>query len=119
MNDDNFFSINRLVEFGLGIGIAQQMVKSMNHVMDNTQVPKLQDVGIFNARQYYVALDGKSAGPFSEAELSRLIAEGVIKKETLLWRLGMPKWDVPENIPDVLRLIALAPPPIPTKESKA
>jgi hypothetical protein len=119
VNNDNFLSIDRLVEFGLGIGIAQQMVKSMNHMMDNTQMPKIQGVSIPNMRQYYVAIDGKSAGPFSEAELSRLIAEGGVKKDTLLWRLGMPKWDVPENIPDVLRLIALAPPPIPTKESEA
>lgn len=119
MNNDNFFSINRLVEFGLGMGIAQQMVKSMNHVMENTQMPNVQGVGIMNSRQYYVALDGKSAGPFSDTEFSRLIADGSIKKETLIWRLGMSKWDVPENIPDVLRLIALAPPPIPTKESEA
>jgi hypothetical protein len=27
MNEDSFFSINRLVEFGMGLAVAQQMVK--------------------------------------------------------------------------------------------
>ena len=39
MNDDNFFSIERLVEFGLGMGIAQQMVNSMNQAMKNVHIP--------------------------------------------------------------------------------
>ena len=30
MNDQNFFSIDRLVEFGMSVAIAQQMVQSMN-----------------------------------------------------------------------------------------
>ena len=107
------------MEFGLGIGIAQQMVKAMNHVIDNTHMAKVQTVALMPTQHYYIAQDGKPSGPFSDAELSRLITEGRVKKETLIWRFGMPKWDVPENIPDVLRLIALAPPPIPTKESEA
>jgi hypothetical protein len=117
MNNDNFFSIDRLVEFGLGVGIAQQMVSSMNHVMANTQVPKVLGVGVSGGYQYFVVLNEKKAGPFNEVELSRLITDGKLNKDTFVWRHGMSNWDVPENIPDVLKLIALTPPPLPQKRS--
>ena len=31
MNEDSFFSINRLLEFGMGMALAQQMVNTMNN----------------------------------------------------------------------------------------
>ena len=113
MNNDNFYSIDRLVEFGLGIGVAQQMVKSMNHALANTYIP-----GSMNPMDtqrvptiFYVALEGKPAGPFSEEQISRLIAEGKVTKTTYVWKPGMTKWDFTENVPDVLKLVALSPPP--------
>jgi hypothetical protein len=80
MNDDGFFSINRLVEFGMGI--AQQMVNTMNSAMTNMNVP-----GSLNPMQtapqfYYAMIEGNQAGPFSGQELSRLISEKKIVKET-------------------------------------
>ncbi len=40
MDNDNLFDpINRMVEFGMGIAIAQQMVKSMNMTNDTVKVP--------------------------------------------------------------------------------
>lgn len=112
MNDDNFYSINRLVEFGLGLAVAQQMVGSMNNAMRNTFIP-----GPHNApasvpiKVYYVMLEGKQAGPFDEPELSRIIADGKVTKDTYVWKPGMAKWETAENVADVLRLVALSPPP--------
>jgi rRNA maturation endonuclease Nob1 len=59
---------------------------------------------------YYVALDGKSEGPFSLTELSQLIAEKKMKekeKETYVWKPGMSQWDLAENVSEVQRLVAL------------
>ncbi|MEF8759250.1 MAG: DUF4339 domain-containing protein [Candidatus Accumulibacter sp. UW25] len=119
MNDDNFFSINRLVEFGLGVGVAQQMVKSMNHALNNTQIPGSQTNPIsLPAKIYHVVFEGNPAGPFNENEISSLIAVGKLKKDTFVWRPGMPKWEVVANVPDILKLVALAPPPfIPPKDN--
>ena len=39
MNDDSFFSINRLVEFGMGMAVAQKMVNTMNKTMISMHVP--------------------------------------------------------------------------------
>ncbi len=112
MNDDSFFSINRLVEFGMSMTVAQQMVKMMNSTMTNMHIP-----GVMNPMQstpkqfYYAMLDGKQMGPFSEHEIARLITEKRIGKETYIWKPGLPKWEIAEKLPEILILVALAPPP--------
>jgi hypothetical protein len=42
MNNDNFFSVDRLIEFGMGMGIAQQMVNSMNNALQDAYLPGSQ-----------------------------------------------------------------------------
>lgn len=112
MNDDSFFSINRLVEFGMGIAVAQQMVNTMNSAMTNMQVPGSMNPMQTAAPQFYYAmLEGNQAGPFSEQELSRLIAEKKVVKETYIWMPSLPNWKIAEQIPEVLKLVALTPPP--------
>jgi len=115
MSENNFYSIDRLVEFGMSMAIAQQMVKSMNDMMANTRIP-----GAMNSMRpntppqvpliFYAMIDGKQAGPFSETELARLITEKKVVKETYVWMPGMKDWHLAENTPPVLRLVALAPP---------
>lgn len=117
MNHDHFFSMDRLVEFGLGVAVAQQMARSMNHALENTHVPGSQTPMLApTARLYYVALDGKAAGPFGETEFSALIAQSRITKDSLVWRPGMSRWEPAENIPEVLRMVAMCPPPLNPKE---
>jgi hypothetical protein len=112
MNDDNFFSINRLVEFGMGMAVAQQMVNTMNSAMSNMQVPgSMNPIQTVAAQFYYVIIEGNQAGPFSEQELSRLINEKKIVKETYIWKPGLSKWEIAEKLPEILKLVALAPPP--------
>ena len=112
MNDESFFSINRLVEFGMGMAVAQQMVNTMNSAMTSMHV-----TGSMNSMQtaapqfYYAMIEGKQVGPFSEQELSRLIAEKKVVKETYIWKPGLQKWEIAEKLPEILKLVALAPPP--------
>jgi hypothetical protein len=112
MNDDSFFSINRLVEFGMGMAVAQQMVKTMNNAMTNMHIPgSMNPIQSAPLQFYYAIIEGKQAGPFSEQELSRLIAEKKIVKETYIWKPGLPNWIIAENLPEILKLVALTPPP--------
>lgn len=112
MNEDSFFSINRLVEFGMGLAIAEQMVKTMNSAMANMHVPSSMNPIQTTAPQFYYAIiEGNQAGPFSEQELSRMISEKKIVKETYIWKPSLPKWEIAENLPEILKLVALIPPP--------
>jgi hypothetical protein len=114
-DEKSFYSIDRLIEFGMGMAIAQQMVRTMNQTMENMRIP-----GAGNAMNssppsqtnplFFVMIDGKQAGPFSETELARLIIDKKIVKETYVWTPGMKDWQIAENVPSVLRLVALTPP---------
>lgn len=112
MDDNSFFSIDRLVEFGLGMGIAQQMVKSMNDTMQNMHIPgAMNSMGESKQNLFFIVLDEKQVGPLSESEMSRLIVEQKVAKETFVWMPGMANWKIVENVPEVLKLVALSPPP--------
>lgn len=114
MNKNDFYSIDRLVEFGFSMAVATQMANSMNigiqsmvtPGVDNTLLPGSQPV-------WYAVLDGSAVGPLSTAELAYLITEKRVTKESYVWRPGMPDWELAEDVPEVLRLVALTPPPVP------
>lgn len=119
MDESSFYSIDRLVEFGLSLAVATQMASSMNETLRNTQIPGARNPmqpNHLESKQaiYYVAHEGKALGPISESELSHLISEKRVCKETYVWQPGMPDWQLAENVPAVLRLVALTPPPIPS-----
>ena len=112
MDDSSFFSMDRLVEFGMGMTVAQQMVTTMNQSMNNMHVPGAMNPMEKPRQQFFYAMiEGKQAGPFSEKELARLISEKKVVKETYVWMPSLPSWKMAEQVPEVLKLVALAPPP--------
>ena len=115
MDDNNFFSIDRLVEFGMGMAMAQQMVNVMNQSMQSMYVPgSIQSMPKPVAQQqiYYVAIDGKTVGPLNDSELSQLISQKKVNKDSLSWVPGMSSWQPIEQVPAILKVIALTPPPL-------
>jgi hypothetical protein len=113
MGESNFFSMDKLVEFGMGMAVASQMANSMNKTLRQMEIPGAgKSMPGVSEALYYVVLDGKSEGPFSRTELARLIVEKKIMKETYIWKPGMAQWDLAENVSEVLSLVALTPPPV-------
>lgn len=114
MNEGSFFSLDRLVEFGCGVAVATQMANSMNASLAQMRTPgadyPMQGAGEVS---YYLVIEGKAAGPFASAELSKLITDGKLTNETYVWKPGMPDWQHADDRPDILRLVALTPPPVP------
>jgi hypothetical protein len=115
MNENSFYSVDRLLEFGMSMAIAQQMVKSMNDMMANIHIPgsmnrpwSFEQSKVNNI--FYAIIDGKQEGPFSETEFVRLIAGKKVVKETYVWQPGMIEWQLAEKIPSVLQIVALTPP---------
>ena len=77
MNDNNFFSVDRLVEFGMGMAMAQQMVNMMNQSMKQMYVPgSIQSMPQPRPQQsniIYVGIEGKQVGPLNESEIITLV----------------------------------------------
>ncbi len=120
MDDNYFFSVDRLVEFGMSMAIAQQMVQTMNKTMQNMYIPGTMNPMPQHSQPapmqqslpqiFYAFIGGNTAGPLSEAEVIKLIASKQITKDTYVWKPGMSEWQTVENTPDVLKLVLLAPP---------
>lgn len=114
MDNNDFFSLDRLLEFGLGMGMAQQMINTMNQSMKSMYIPgSIQSMPQQPiASICYVAIDGQQTGPLRESELMELIREKKVSKDTLAWMPGMATWLPIEKVPAILKLIALTPPPL-------
>ena len=115
MDDNSFISIDRLVEFGMGMAMAQQMVQIMNQSMRQMYVPgSMQSMPTNSQLQsLYVVVEGQSIGPLTESDFFHLVSDKRVNKNSLAWMPGMLNWQPIEQVPAILKIIALAPPPIP------
>lgn len=94
--------------------MAQQMVGMMNQTMRQMYVPgSIQTMPAAQPVFFYVAINGQQVGPISEREFTQMVTNKQITKDTLAWMPGMLAWKPIEQIPSILKVIAVAPPPIP------
>ena len=63
--------------------------------------------------QYFTAVNGQQAGPFTIQQLQLLAGNGQLKKQTYVWKQGMVNWDFAENVPEVAALFVTNTPPPP------
>lgn len=108
MNDNNSFSsIDRLIEFGMGMSVAQQMIKTMNGSMAQMNVPGAGTPLRQEQLKYYVAVNNGVAGPFTEEELETLVKACTITPDTLVCKQGMTGWAKAKDVPEVNKIILL------------
>lgn len=107
--DNTFNSIDRLIEFGMSMSIANQMIETMNQAM-----AKMDYVGNkthFNAIpstiKYYVIVEERQVGPLSEFELEQLVQKHLLKDDTLIWHFGMDGWKFAKDVPYVAKILLL------------
>ena len=115
----DFSSLDKLMEFGLGMGIATQMMNTMNNVIARTAVPgvginpgvsvKPEQVvnGMPQKEMFYVVYDERVAGPLTDSEMSKLIKEKKVGNKTFCWKPGLYSWKLAEDIPEVNKLLLL------------
>ena len=82
---ENGGSMSDMMGMGVGMAMGQQMADSMKKT--GTPPPLLNTVS-----QYFVAMEGKSEGPYSLDMIEHSIANGRIDRETLIWTQGMQEW---------------------------
>jgi hypothetical protein len=62
---------------------------------------------------FFVAVNGKQAGPFDMEALAGKLRDGSLSRSTLVWKQGMAGWVAAESVPELQTLLASAPPPLP------
>lgn len=130
MND--FSSLDRLMELGMSMALANQMIGTMNYSLNNMQVPgqpgprnnpsapqnqAAPDAPVAQGgapqqpaelAQYYAVVDGHVAGPMDDKQLSRLINAGSVTEQTLVWMPGLPAWKYAADVPAIYKIILLS-----------
>lgn len=107
MNND-FSSIERLMEFGMSMAVAQQMITTMNQAIGNMALPGAGNPIPEPKREYYVVVDGAQAGPLNDEELKQLAAQGKVNAETLVWHRALTAWRRAGDVPEVMKLVLLS-----------
>jgi membrane protease subunit (stomatin/prohibitin family) len=64
------------------------------------------------ARAWHLAENGATLGPFGEAELARMVAEGRLSRASMVWTAGQDGWKMAADT-DLVRLLDSLPPPLP------
>lgn len=105
--DNDFSSVERLIEFGMSMAVAQQMVATMNHAIGNMAVPGAE-APICQKREYFVVVDGTQAGPLGDEELKQLIEGRRVTADTLIWYQGLHAWKMVKDVPEANRWILLS-----------
>jgi hypothetical protein len=64
------------------------------------------------AIQIYLYLNNAQAGPYDMPILQQLVAQGVLRADTMAWKAGMPQWAAANAIPELAALFTPTPPPM-------
>ena len=107
MAEDNNF-IERIMELGIGISLAQQMPDMLSRCMPGRQPVQAAPPQWPTAGSYYSVVDDSQAGPFSEDDLMKMIRNGLMSKNTLVWKRGLAQWTPAANIPELNRLFLMS-----------
>jgi membrane protease subunit (stomatin/prohibitin family) len=101
------------VGLGMGFAMANQLGKTLvqpaGEPVTAASPPPLPE----ETASYYVGKEGKQAGPFTLEAMGGYIAKGMVQRDTLVWKSGMAGWERAELLPELGRLLAAAPPPLP------
>jgi hypothetical protein len=75
-----------------------------------------QTSGSPNISGYFVGLNGQQTGPYDASGLRRLIDQGQLTRNTLVWKTGMVNWAAAGTIEELAPLLAAIPPPLPSPQ---
>ncbi|MGH7241902.1 MAG: SPFH domain-containing protein [Phycisphaerales bacterium] len=99
---------------GMGIGAGFAMANQMSGAIGNahaaSNAPPLPGAA---AVKYFVAIDGKQAGPFDMSTLAQLSSSGKLTPQSLVWKQGMSAWTAASEVSELAPTLGSNPPPLP------
>ena len=100
---------------GMGMAMANQMANNMHQPQGNAPQaaapaapppPPVEHV-------WHVAENGATKGPFSKADLGRMVASGELSRDTHVWTQGQDGWLKAGDVTELAQLFTVMPPPPP------
>lgn len=111
-NESGFNPAAMMASMALGGAVGQNIAGTMNGIMNNN-IPnennKMTPPPIPTTK-YYVADKGQQTGPFDKETLKKMVEEGKLKKESLVWKEGMSDWTRVDLIDELIDLFPNIPP---------
>ena len=108
------------MEMGMGFAMAQQMAQAMTpqqgsqqHFQPQSSQSQAAPPPLPQQSEYFVAVNGQQAGPFTLDTLQHQITAGQINRDCLVWKQGMAAWEKASAVAELQNLFKATPPPIP------
>jgi len=98
---------------GAGIAVGLAMGNQMAAGLAGAQMGAAAPPPIPASAGYFLAIEGKQAGPFGSDQLAQRVAAGQLTRDTLVWKHGLSNWQKAGTMPDLQDLFGDAPPPLP------
>jgi membrane protease subunit (stomatin/prohibitin family) len=92
--------------FAMGANMAGQVAGAMSG--GGAAPPPLP-----TAVAFHIAVNGAQTGPFDMIALQSQVANGGLKRDSLVWKAGMAQWVQAATVPELASLFANIPPPLP------
>ncbi|MGN6725637.1 MAG: SPFH domain-containing protein [Tepidisphaeraceae bacterium] len=95
---------------GAGLGVGMNMANQMAGAM---QAPVQAPPPLPGMVQFHVAIANQQQGPFDLSAMQQKITAGLVTRQSLVWKPGMPQWTPAEQVAELAPLFAAVPPPLP------
>jgi hypothetical protein len=104
------------VGLGAGLAMAQHVMGTLGGLGAPAAPPASGMVPppLPGAVQFHVGVNGAATGPFDAASLAAKVSQGVLTRDTLVWRQGMAGWVKAGDVAELAALFPAQPPPLPT-----
>ena len=101
---------------GMGLGVGAAMMGQVGNIFQqNSFDPNpAQDMPppIPVIAEYFVAISGKSQGPFSTDQLTQMAMSQTFNSNSMIWKKGMASWAAANTVADLVEIFNSMPPPI-------
>ncbi|MEW6712868.1 MAG: SPFH domain-containing protein [Candidatus Riflebacteria bacterium] len=98
---------------GMGMGMGMGMGSGMAGMMNPGMAAPMAPPPLPGGAQWHVAVNGQTQGPFSQADLQNMAANGQLTPATMVWTAGQDGWKKAAEVPGLSGLFAHTPPPPP------
>ena len=122
MESGNSSTASSAIEMGVGLAMAQSMTGGAAAAPQASTTASQGDSGtatpppLPHQQMWHVSIDNQATGPYDQSELVKLVQNGSLTEDSLVWTTGMTNWEaVEENhyFTELLSKFRTTPPPLP------